>query len=339
MWPWAVTLLLLIALAVATFLPVDYYVNGPGSVTATQPRVDISGHRSYESDGEIMYTTVSERHATPLLLLQAWLDSTIDIVPEDVAVPTGNRQEERRYEQQLMDRSKITSIEVAFNKLGLPVTINGTGAFITDISKDFPASAELSQGDVITAVGGTPVKLASDVRPLIEGLQAGDDVDLTVRHRDDQSIEDVTVELGRNEEDLTRGYLGVALETADEDVQFPFEVNLDSGSVIGPSAGLAWTLGVIDRLTPGDLTQGKRVAVTGTIDPDGTVGPIGGISQKVAGAIDEGATLFLYPDRTGEADVKRMTKIANGHITLKPVATLDDALAILDPDGLGASEK
>ncbi len=333
-WPWFVVMVAIVVAIAAFVVPLPYYVDGPGVVRATQSRVSVSGHPAYESKGEIFFTTVSERRATPYLLLQAWLDEAIDTLPEKVATPTGDRDAERRAEQQQMDRSKLTSIEVAFRVLDLPLTITGTGAFINEVGKDYPAAAQLRAGDVITAVDGSPVTVVGDLRPLLADKPVGAMVQLAVRR--DGTTSDVTVELGRNPDDDSHGYLGVVPSTADEDVDFHFDIELDSGSVIGPSAGLAWTLGVIDRLTPGDLTDGKKVAVTGTIASDGTVGPIGGIGQKVVGAKEAGATLFLYPAATSAKDVKWLKRLAGDDIGLEPVATVEDALKVLDPTGLGA---
>lgn len=330
-WPWLVPLVLLMLLAASIMVPVPYYVEGPGSVTATQERVKVTGRKSFTSDGEVMFTTVSERPGTPALLLRAWLDETIDAVPEKDAVPTGNRKQERAFAQKQMDRSKLAALRVAFDHLDIPIEISGTGAFIRQLIPGFPAEKLLDQGDVITAINGTEVTTLDEVRPLLAESKAGDDVIVTVRRRVDSESVDVTVPLAENEEDPSRGYLGVVLETADEKVELPFEVDIDSGSVIGPSAGLAWTLGIIDRLTPGDLTGGRRVAVTGTIGDDGTVGPIGGIAQKVAGAMRAGAKVFLYPDSTDKGEVKRMTAIADGEIELKAVGTIDEALEAVDP--------
>ena len=330
--------MVLVAAVIAAFVvPLPYYVDGPGVVRATQSRVSIEGHRSYRSKGQIFFTTVSERKATPYLLLQAWLDDAIDSVPEKVATPTGNRDAERRAEQQQMDRSKLTSIEVAFKVLGLPLTITGTGAFVNEVGRDYPAADVIEPGDVITAIDGAPVTVVDDLRPLLADKPVGSTVTVALRKRGATSSSDVTVELGRNEDDPSHGYLGILPSTADEKVDFHFDIELDSGEVIGPSAGLAWTLGVIDRLTPGDLTHGRKVAVTGTIAPDGTVGPIGGIGQKVVGAKDEGATLFLYPASTSKEDVRRLKHLAGDDIRLEPVNTVEDALKVLDPTGLGAA--
>jgi PDZ domain-containing protein len=336
-WPWLISLTLIAALIAAFVVPMPYYVDGPGVVRATQPLVSVSGHTAYDSSGVVMFTTVSQRPATPFLLLKSWLDDAIDTLPEEQVTPPGsNRETQRREEQAQMDRSKLTALEVAFAELDLPLTITGTGAFINEVSDQFPAATVIGAGDVITAIDGTPVTIDDDVRPLLAVKAVGDEVTLSVRKKGGTAVADEVVELGRNPDDPSHGYLGVSLSTADEKVDMPFDVELDSGSVIGPSAGLAWTLGVIDRLSPGDLTHGRKVAVTGTIAEDGTVGPIGGIAQKVVAAKDAGATMFIYPASTAPEDVKRMTSLADGDITLRPVATIDDALKVLDPSGLGA---
>ena len=98
---------------------------------------------------------------------------------------------------------------------------------------------------------------------------------------------------------------------------------------------LAWTLGLVDRLTPGDLSGGRIVAVTGTIDAAGDVGPIGGIAQKVLGAKSEGATIFLYPNETSAKDVSELRKAAGDSIELYPVGSIQDAIKVLAPQGLG----
>jgi PDZ domain-containing protein len=107
--------------------------------------------------------------------------------------------------------------------------------------------------------------------------------------------------------------------------------------VTGPSAGLAWTLGLIDRLTPGSLTGGREVAVTGTIAPDGTVGPIGGVAQKMATVKRAGVKLFLFPKQTDPKEAREVRKIAGSDVEVHQVGTLDEALAIIAPHGVPAA--
>jgi PDZ domain-containing protein len=129
----------------------------------------------------------------------------------------------------------------------------------------------------------------------------------------------------------------VVVETANSNLELPFHVDIDSGNVTGPSAGLAWTLGLIDRLTPGSLTGGREVAVTGTISPDGTVGPIGGVAQKMATVKRAGVKLFLFPKDTEPKDAREVRKIAGDDVEVHQVGTLKEALAILAPKGVPAA--
>ena len=114
------------------------------------------------------------------------------------------------------------------------------------------------------------------------------------------------------------------------DVKLPMEINFDSGEVTGPSAGLAWTLAIVDELTPDDLTNGKRVAATGTIGPNGEVGPIGGLPQKTAAVRRSGAELFLIPKGLPADDLAQAKQLAGGEVDLVEVATLDEAVDAIE---------
>jgi PDZ domain-containing protein len=177
-------------------------------------------------------------------------------------------------------------------------------------------------GDVITAVDGAPVTANDTIRPLLLAHRPGERVRVTVDRGG--SSREVTVLLGRRE---GSAYLGIATQTV-IDERFPFNVEIDTRRVSGPSAGLAFTLAVIDVLTPGDLTGDQRVAVTGSISPDGTVGQVGGVEQKTVTARERGVTLLLVPK--GEA---RDARPHAGLMRVIAVATIDDALAALERFG------
>ncbi len=196
----------------------------------------------------------------------------------------------------------------------------------------------MKQGDVIVSIDGQQVGTVEDVTNLLANRQAAEEVRVGLRSLDpnDQAYE-VTIPLGSNPEDTSRGYLGVALSTFREKVDLPFDIEFDSGEVLGPSAGLAWTPNVhVDRPDSGDLSGGRIVAVTGTIDAAGDVGPIGGIAQKVLGAKSEGATIFLYPNETSAKDVSELRKAAGDSIkVITLLGSIQDAIKVLAPQGLG----
>ena len=342
-WPWVAAVLLVVAVVVAFVVPVPYYLEGPGSTRATQQFITISGHESFESEGQVRLVTVSQRHATLAALALGWLRPNIDIVSERDVIGTVDRKTERLINQAQMDRSKLVALVAAFDVLGLPITITGHGALVQGFTEDeVPARSVLQVGDVITAVGERSIATTTELRSALDGAAPGDVVTVTVSRLESQDPLQalipsaqrhelaVEVELARNPEE-DRAMLGVTVQTFNETVDTGFSVEFDSGGVLGPSAGLAWTLGLIDRLTPGDLTGGRVVGVTGEIDAAGNVGAIGGVDKKVVGAIRDGATVFLYPSETSEADLKRLEKAAGGRIELHAVSTLREALALLDP--------
>jgi PDZ domain-containing protein len=332
-WPWIVFGLVVLLIIGALVIPTPYYLFEPGSVRSTEAQITIGGHRSFTSTGQVMFTTIAVQRATFALLVKGWLDSAVQVEKEQAVYPEGEH-EDQVVNQQAMDDSKLAATVVALKQVGYPVTATGDGAFLDVVEKGFPASSQLRQGDVITAVNGKPVKLADDLKPILGSSPIGAPVTLTVRRGHGGAVETVSTTLGRNSQDTSRGYLGVEVSTSNQGVKVPFHINIDSGQVIGPSAGLAWTLGLIDRLTPGDLTGGKKVAVTGTMSADGTVGPIGGVDQKMATVKRAGVKEFLIPKGTTKAEVREVRKIAGNDVKVYEVGSISDALKILAPHGL-----
>lgn len=335
LWIWLGTIVAFVGLVVAALLvPTPYYAFAPGSVTPTEAHIEVKGARTYRSKGDINFLTVSIQRATVATWLQSRFDHYIELVSRHDAFPSGNAKKEQAVNQRAMDDSKVVASVVALEEVGYTVKRSGDGAFIESVGKDTPASAvHLVRGDVITAVDGQPITIVDELTGALRQRAVGQQVALTVRDQKEK-VRTVEVTLGERPDQAGSPYLGVALTTSNEKVDLPVDVEIDSGRVTGPSAGLAFTLGVIDRLTPGDLAGGRQVAVTGTIDPSGAVGPIGGIAQKTRAAIDAGASLLLYPAGTAKAEVKEVKAIAKGHMDVRPVATIDDALAVLAPKGV-----
>jgi PDZ domain-containing protein len=223
--------------------------------------------------------------------------------------------------------SKNTAVVVALRRLGVPLSPTGTGAVVLSTSEGTPAAEVLEVGDTIVAVDGVPVRVYEDLTPTVSDRAPGSQVVLTVEAADGGERQE-TVTLAARPDDPARGFLGVTGDTRDYDPGLPFEVDIDSGRVGGPSAGLAFTLAVLDVLSDGDLTGGRRIAVTGTILDDGTVGPVGGVAQKAAAAADAGADVLIEPTDE-EADAR-----AHDHgLEVFAVDDLDEALEVLESLG------
>jgi len=327
----------LVALVAAALVRLPYYTEAPGAVRETEARIAVSGHASFDSDGEIFFTTVSQRQATPLELLRAWADDAIDVIPEEKLFPSGNTPEVQVVNKKMMEDSKFNATVAALQDLGLPVTVTGDGAFIAQFLDGAPISKVARQGDVITAVGDVKIDSSDALGAALKGHPVGDTVQLGIRDGSTGATRTASTTLIANDSDPSRGFLGISVETANATLKLPFSLSIDSGEVTGPSAGLAWSLGIVDRLTPGDLTSGRRVAVTGTIDLDGNVGAIGGLAQKVAAVKRDGIPVFIFPMDTSEADLARVRETAGTEVELHQVSTLAEALEVLAPDGVPAA--
>ena len=310
----------------ATTSQLPYYQIAPGSAVDTSRLVAVADEHAHPPDGAILLTTVSLGKVTLLEALQGWLDPATDVVKERViAPPDVDERELRQLNLDMMEDSKQTAIGVAFEALGVDA-IHGAGAEIVGVEAGTPAAdAELVAGDTIVGIDGERVDVDFEAVRLLGARTPGDTVSLEVQSGADASVRTVTATLVERPDDASRAYLGVGLATKDLSFDFPFEVEVQSERIGGPSAGLAFALEIIDLLTEGELTGGTRVATTGTIELDGTVGEVGGVAQKTIAVKRSGATLFLVP--SGELVEAR--RFAGDDLEVRGVDTLDDALAAL----------
>lgn len=316
---------ILLGASVSIVLP--YYALAPGSAREVNDLVVADAQR-YPAKGEVLLTTVSLGPVRPLDALIGWLDRDVDIVPRDrILPPRTNGREYRQINVQLMDESKQTAIVVALRRLGHQISETGEGALVVRVFEGLPADEHLQPGDVITAVNGRPTPLYQDAVAAIRAGKPGDVVrfDVTPPGGAPPRVEEVV--LATSPDGSSTPVVGVELRTHRLRFDMPFNVDIRSGPIGGPSAGLAFTLGVIDVLTEGELTGGAKVAATGTINIDGTVGDVGGVIQKAAAVRESGATVFLVPK--GEyAQAKRRL---GDSVRVIPVSNLQEAL-----DGLGS---
>ncbi|MGH8993243.1 MAG: YlbL family protein [Acidimicrobiia bacterium] len=309
------------------FIRVPYFLLAPGEArgVAQLIKVDDPQVTVYDPEGAILFTTVSlTGNVNVYEALRGWLDDEIEVVPEERITGGQPREEVREINIQAMDLSKLTATKVALERLGYRVGLDGKGAAVIQIQPDSPAAAQFEVGDVILAVDGQAVALHEDAVNRVRQHKAGDTVNL--RFRRGETEHEVAVTAADAGDGSAR--IGIVLETYQISYKFPVSVSIDTGNVGGPSAGLAFTLALIDELSPGELTGGRAVAVTGTINKEGDVGLVGGVAQKTVTARRAGAIAFLVPpDEAAEA------KTYAGKMRIVPVATLDEALAALEDLG------
>jgi PDZ domain-containing protein len=327
-WPIALTVLAVAFVIGAVTVPLPYYAYRPGSVRDTEPLIAVADEETFPSTGTISYTTVSLRQSTLFGMLAGWLDDDIDVFPREKVLGDRNAEENRTLNLQMMDTSKQVATQVALERLGHPVDVSITGETVVNVLPDLPADGLLEPGDTITAVNGERLDEPGDLTRLLADDSPGDQVTITVEPPSGSRPSDVELALGADPDDADRAIIGIEVTGRGIDFDFPVDVTIDTGDVGGPSAGLAFTLAIIDDLTPGDLTGGADVAVTGTISADGTVGPVGGTGQKAAAVRAQGYDLFLVP----RADYEAAQQHA-GDVDVIAVDMLDDALAALADQG------
>jgi PDZ domain-containing protein len=287
----------LAGLAVAALVSVPYVALTPGPTLNTlgkptgKPIIEIVGHRTYPTTGNLNLVTVSYTggpgtNFNIFSALRAWLTPDDAVVPASEIFSSGQTQQQVfRQDTQQMLGSQQDATAAALCYLKIPFKIIDQ---VTATVKGTPAYGTLQAGDVITAVDGQQIDCHHDVVTLIKNRRPGAPVMLTI----DRSGGAKTITL--NTKDVSgQAVVGIALAPAR--YKFPFTIKINLSDIGGPSAGLMFALGIIDKLSPGNLTHGRFIAGTGEISPTGTVEPIGGIQQKMAGARAAGATIFLTP--------------------------------------------
>lgn len=277
----------------AVTVPLPLVVLGPVPAQSVSSVIEVS-EADDDVSGELLFTAVTVEPATTVGTVTAWWDRHRDVDLQGQVIPEGvDRGEYLRQQQEVFAESLQVAAAVGLRAAGREVTIEGSGARIVAVLPGAPAEQELRQDDVVVSAGGEPVRLASELVAVVGRHDAGDTLELTIR-RDDRRLER-TIIIGTLPE-LDQAGLGVLVETVDRRIQLPVQVRVEQGTNIGgPSAGLMMALTVYDRTDPADLTGGRAVAGTGTVDTSGNVGPVGGIAQKVRGAELAGAEVFLVP--------------------------------------------
>ena len=312
--------LLGVAIAVAIY-PSNEYIFLPDRAHPVGPLVSVPGGHDPKKGG-VYFVDVVVRKATLLERLFGGLHNGADLYPASAIDPPGVSDSGRqRIDLEDMHRSQEIAAAVALKAAGKKVTLRATGALINAVEAGLPADGKLEPDDVITAVDGKPIHDPRGVFNAMAKHRVGDVVRFTIR-RGNQTLV-VPIKTVASPTPPERAVVGVLLETA-VDVHLPIPVRIDAGGVGGPSAGLAFALDVLAKLKAGVL-HGHRVAATGEIFPDGSIGPIGGIKQKTIGAREAGVDVFLVP--AGE-NAQAAKKEADG-LRIVPVKTFPQALHAL----------
>jgi Lon-like protease len=335
-WWWValgLVVVVFVGAAAGFWIRLPYYTISPGGELPVSERITVKGAKTFAPNGDVLLLFVRERARVNVWrYVQAKLDSQIDIFPEQQFTGGQSPAEIRAGAIADMASSQIAAKKVALEEVGYKVPLVGRGVVVLATVPGKPADGPLQQGDVILSVDGKPITSDDTLSTQIHTHEPGGKIALVVKR--DGHNRNVTVGTQANQDGQPE--IGVIVS---RQYQFPIDVKVDTSDIGGPSAGLAMTLAIIDNLTPGDLTGGKKIAVTGTISPDGSVGEIGGIAQKAVAVRAAHAKLFIVPKCTapqGRADCEKdlaQVKARSGDTKVVPVGNLDEALAALRAAG------
>lgn len=312
-----VTLLALFAFV--TPLPYAVLAPGPATDTLSKNLITIEGAESYPTNGRLLLTTVSVSNPESIVrgsfVLQEWVAPNEVVLPRDAVYPPTDdvkQIEQRNAEEMRLSQQNATTAALKYLGYKMPYRI-----MVLRVVADSPAENVLKAADEVLEIDGQKITSSDQVRSIIRAHKPGDKVTFLVK----RGSKTLSLETSTTTFD-GRTFVGFAPTAVYE---YPFKVTIKLDDVGGPSAGLMFALGIVDKLTPGYLTQGRNIAGTGTIDDSGRVGAIGGISEKIQGAAKKGATVFLAPYENC-ADITHQPK----NMTIIAVATLSDAIESLN---------
>lgn len=298
----------------------------PGSARPTDDRVAVTDLTIFEPEGEILFTTVAiDDQVTISDWVRSVRDDAVVLRTREQVFGTRTAAEQRERNLQLMAASKDSAIVAALEYLGVEAIVE-SGVGFNGVVVDGPVDGLIEVGELIV---GLDDQLVTGLESLIETLEQvdpGDAGTLTLEDLETGQLRTQEFVYGTHPDpERSGGFIGIEdITIRTVDAELPFDIQIDSGSIGGPSAGLAFTLTLIDLLTEGELTGGNRVAVTGTITGGGTVGNVGGVAQKAAAAEDQGAVMFIVPVESVE-DAESTTD----SLDIVGVASLEEALEAL----------
>lgn len=337
-------LVALIFCYVVVFMPLPYYIFVPGTAEDVRPMVHLAQEPDpHPEKGAFLLTTVGVTRSNVIRLFEAKLRDYDIRKISDVRQGGENDREYGERQRAVMLSSQADAIQAAYRKAGISYRIESLGLSVLRVRPDYPASGVLEAGDRLVSVDGVPVRTGPELAEAFRGKKAGDLVRVGYRRGNAESeaeleLKPLPAEEGAAEERagigiVTGELLSVQADRADR------QVTIEAGDIGGPSAGFMFAMEAYDRLTHEDWTKGYRIAGTGTVDPGGRIGPIGGIRFKVAAADREGADIFFAPNNPGAGDggaqasnaaeAEKAARKLGSSMKIVPVATMDEALDYL----------
>ena len=316
----------LIALMPIGLIKTEYYFMSPGP--PYQWEIDYGNDENYAFEGNLFQLTVRRDEANVFVYLWSLINDSYDLYPREVILPDGvTPQELSEISIQNMRTSENVAIAVALKNVGYEIESKGDGVAVVGLLEDSPVKDKLKKGDLINSINNTDIYSATEFISTLRTYSIGETVSIGLLREIDGIKEQIYIKTTLIEHVEYEGepMVGFLATTVNERFDFPFEIDIKTGNVGGPSAGLMMALNVYNNLIPEDITNSKIIAGTGTIEIDGSVGPVGGIKQKIIAAKRAGAELILVP----VANFEEAQPFETDKTAIVAVDSFDEALAVI----------
>jgi PDZ domain-containing protein len=334
---WILIIIPLLVFTALTYYPLPYYITQPGDAVELAPFVSIE--EGYAEQGTFMLTTVRMGGANVISYGLARMNDFREIIPkEEFLRQFENEEEYTRYQLHMMQNSQQTAIKLAFELARKSVEVVYEGALVIQTVEDFPAEEHIRPGDTITRIDEQHISTSEELIQYLHSKQAEEEVHIYFTR--DEREHEVALTLvpmpgveGETNNDQPRAGIGIRVVTK-QTLQTEPPIQINTSKIGGPSAGLMFTLEIYNQLVEEDITKGYRVAGTGTISTNGTVGRIGGVHQKVVAADRAQADIFFVPYEEGRQDSNYVLAQETAHeigtsMKIVPVDTVYEALDYL----------
>ena len=321
-----VIVVFLIALMPIGLIKTEYYFMSPGP--PYQWEIDYGNNDNYTFEGNLYQLTVRRDEANVFVYLWSLINESYDLYPREVILPDGVTPEElSEISIQNMRTSENVAIAVALKNIGYEIESKGDGVAVVGLLDDSPVKDKLKKGDLINSINNTDIYSATEFISTLRTYSIGETVSIGLLReikgiKEQIYIKTTLIEHVEYEGEPMVGFLAT---TVNERFDFPFEIDIKTGNVGGPSAGLMMALNVYNNLIPEDITNSKIIAGTGTIEIDGSVGPVGGIKQKIIAAKRAGAEIILVP----VANFEEAQSFETDKTAIVAVNSFDEALAVI----------
>ena len=319
-------LVIFISVSSLSLIKTEYYFMSPGP--PYQWDIDYGDTDYYDFDGNLFQLTVRRDEASALIYLWSYIDNSFDLYPREVILPKGvTPQELSEISIQNMKTSENVAIAVALKNLNYDIDSKGDGVLVVGILDDSPVKDKLLKGDLLTTINNEQIFSASEFIATLRKYDIGETVTIGLT-RDIDGVDteiSISTQLIEHIEYDNEPMVGFLATTVNERFDFPFEIDIKTGNVGGPSAGLMMALNVYNNLIPNDITNSLIIAGTGTIEIDGSVGPVGGIRQKVIAAKRAGSELILVPT----ANYEEASPLSTDETAIVAVDSFEEALKVI----------